>query len=266
MVQQTYTVDCKLENQTRYGAEMVSQSELAKQWIGTLVRPNSKLARLRVSSSDSSILMTEIKSLKELTKGMNIIRLWGVKKFSLLRAGTPYMYAKFIIGIVNQIIFLDGSAVDFKPDEALGNLYTLFSELKKLPTPTEGENGVGRYLIQHEPKTGAFVRAVKAVNANEEGQVASSNLYDAHMTYNMIRSNEDAKPPPAIARWLPIDVDLITPYHRQTQRVPGLFAPKQYRRPSDSEERFGGKHSQPQNRGGGGRGRRGKRGRKGGRN
>ena len=70
MVPQTYTVDCKLENQTRFGAEIVSQSELAKQWIGTLVRRNSKLARLRVNSSNFSILMAEIKSLKELTKGM----------------------------------------------------------------------------------------------------------------------------------------------------------------------------------------------------
>ena len=101
----------------------------------------------------------------------------------------------------------------------MGNLYTLFSELKKLPDPMECDGGVGRYIIQHDTKTGAFVRVLKEVNSNENVQVSSSNLYDAHMAYN-IRSNEDAKHPPAIARWLPIDVDLVTPYHRQTQRVP----------------------------------------------
>ena len=127
-----------------------------------------------------------------------------------------------------------------------------------MPDPTECENGVARYLIQHDPKTGAFVKVMKAFNPNDNSQEAISNLYDAHMAYN-VRSDEDSKPHPAILRWLPIDVDVITPYHRQTQRVPGLFAPKQYRRPSDSEERFGGKHYQKPNRGGGGRGRRDRR-------
>ena len=187
-IPQLYTVDCKLENQARFGAEQVSQSELAKQWIATMLRPNSKLARLRVNSSDSSVLMTEIKSLKDLT--------------------------------------LDGVKVGFKPDEALGNVYTLFSELKKLPNPTEKEKGVARYLLQHDSKTGAFVKILKATEpSSENSHVLNSNLYDAHMPYN-IRSNEDSTLPPPNARWMPIDVDLITPYHRVNNKVPGLFTPK----------------------------------------
>ena len=216
LIEQLYTVDCKLENQVRFGAEMVSQSELAKQWMATMLRPKSKLARLRASSSNGSILMTEIKSLKELTK--------------------------------------DGLKVNFKPDEALGNLYTLFTELKKLPNPTESENGVARYLLQHDFKTGAFVMALKSIVAGENLASSSSNVYDAHMAYN-IHSNEEVPLPPAIKRWIPIDVDLITPYHRSTQKVPGLFTPKQYNNNNGREDR---KRGQTQ-RGRGNRGRRGRR-------
>ena len=82
MVQKTYTVDSKLERQSQFGAETVTQSELAKQWIGTLVRPNSNLARARVDASNDCILMTEIKSLKELTKGIYlccVVSTWVIR-------------------------------------------------------------------------------------------------------------------------------------------------------------------------------------------
>ena len=229
-IPQFYTVDCKLENQATFGAEQVSQSELAKQWIATMLRPNSKLARLRVNSSDASVLMAEIKSLKDLT--------------------------------------LDGAKenVGFKPDEALGNVYTLFSELTQLPNPTEKENGVARYLLQHDLKSGAFVKILKAAEAiSENSQVPNPNLYDAHMPYN-IRSNEDAALPPPNTRWMPIDVDLITPYHRMYNKVPGLFTPKSqnFMSPTNGTHcgpKCQGKHQHKRSGGRGkrGRGRRGSR-------
>jgi hypothetical protein len=153
---------------------------------------------------------------------------------------------------------LDGINVGFKPDEALGNVYTLFSELKKLPSPTEKENGVARYLLQHDSKLGAFVRILKATeSSSENSHVLNSNFYDAHMPYN-IRSNEDASLPLPTARWMPIDVDLITPYHRLNDKVPGLFTPKSqiFRSPPN------GQHNIKRNdrgRGKRGRGRRGNR-------
>ena len=64
--------------------------------MATLLRPNSKLVRIRANAHDHNVVHVEEKDLKALTK--------------------------------------DGLDVDFRPGEMLGNLYTLFSGLKnKLP-------------------------------------------------------------------------------------------------------------------------------------
>ena len=191
---QLYTVDCKLENQPEHGVEQISKSQLAREWIGTLVRPESKLARMRASSLNGSVLMTETKSLKELTN--------------------------------------DGRKLDFEPDVALGNIYTLFSELRKLPDPTN-DGGVDRYLLQHDAKSGAFVKVYKAADACQNTPKHTGKEYDVHLAYN-IHSNETKSTPQVDARWVPIDVDVITPHHKQAQRAPGLFAPKEFRH-SDKE-------------------------------
>ena len=165
-----------------------------REWISTLVRPNSKLCRLRVNAFDSSVLLAECKSLKELTKG--------------------------------------GPDVGFKPAEALGNLYTLFSELKsKLPkNESVGVNQKEEYLLRHDRNTGAFVKVSKAVEniklaESHPGSPQGTNFYDLHMSYNMTRPNEESRAPPQSTRWIPIDVNLITPYHQETGRAPGLFPP-----------------------------------------
>ena len=183
---QFYTIDSKVENQAKFGAETVTKSELAKQWIATMLRPNSKLSRLRVNVSKADVLMAENKTLKDLTN--------------------------------------DGQKVGFKPDEALGNLFTLFSELKTLPKPIEKENGIARYLVQHNSKTGVFVKILKSINQNEISQYPSSTTIDIHEAYN-IRSDEEATLPPIINMWLPIDADLVTPYHNINNKVPCLFSP-----------------------------------------
>ena len=57
-------------------------------------------------------------------------------------------------------------------------------------------------------------------------------------------------------RWQPIDVNLITPYHRQAGRAPGLFVPPKSRQ-FKAEDRADREHNQKYN-GGGGIGKRGK--------
>jgi len=42
------TISCKLEKQADLGAAAMTRSELAREWIAALVRPESKLTRLRI--------------------------------------------------------------------------------------------------------------------------------------------------------------------------------------------------------------------------
>ena len=58
----------------------------------------------------------------------------------------------------------DGSTekIDFRPGELLGNLYTLFSGLKK-KLPSEN----GRYLLSHDSRTGPFVKVWRASDTKE---------------------------------------------------------------------------------------------------
>ena len=83
-----YTMSCKPEFQAQYGCEIMTRSELSREWISTLVRPFSKLARVRADAASHDVLTVEKKTLKDLTN--------------------------------------DGAAIGFKPGEHVGNLYTLF--------------------------------------------------------------------------------------------------------------------------------------------
>ena len=187
---QYYTVSCKVENQVEFGGEMMTKSELAKEWIATMLRPNSKLTRLRVNAATADVLMIENKNLKDLTN--------------------------------------DGLKMGFRPDEALENLFTLFSELKNLPTPSEKENGTARYLLRHDSKTGAFVRILKSIEHSEIARFPCPSIVDIHAAYN-IHSSEEAALPPLKSRWLPIDAELVTPYHDSNNKVPCLFSPKPFK-------------------------------------
>ena len=103
------------------------------------------------------------------------------------------------------------------------------------------------------------MRILKAMeSSSESSHVPSSNFYDAHMAYN-IRSDEDAMLLPPTARWMPIDVDLITPHHSLNNKVPGLFTPKSL---NSGKNRCGCPPSGPHDHKGTarGRGRRGRRG------
>ena len=73
------------------GAEIMTRKELAEEWISTLLRGDSNLARLRVDPLLNFVLAFETRSLKQLTAA--------------------------------------GNDVEFKPGEALGNLHCLFSDL-----------------------------------------------------------------------------------------------------------------------------------------
>merc|ERR1712098_564021 len=61
------TPSVKLEHQPQFGAEQVSPSQVSKEWISTLIRPNSRLARFRVHP-DSRVAMVEEKTFPQLTQ------------------------------------------------------------------------------------------------------------------------------------------------------------------------------------------------------
>ena len=82
------------EYQSEFGAEAVTQSELAREWISAMVRPGSKLMRVRVDAVTSAVKAIEHKTLQQLTK--------------------------------------DGLPLGFKPAEQLGNLHSLFSRYSVL--------------------------------------------------------------------------------------------------------------------------------------
>ena len=88
---QRFTVSSKVEHQSNFGAEVMTRHELADEWISTLIRPDARLARLRVDPMSNFVLAFQNLSLKQLTSA--------------------------------------GNEVGFKPGEALGNLHSLFSNL-----------------------------------------------------------------------------------------------------------------------------------------
>ena len=90
---QIFTLSSKLETQLPFGLEKLTAKELAEDWMATLLRPRSQLARLRIHAQSQSVLNVDIRSLKDLTK--------------------------------------DGLEVGFKPAYSLGNLHNLFSGLRE---------------------------------------------------------------------------------------------------------------------------------------
>ena len=90
------TPSVKVEHQAGLGAEQVTASQASREWISTLLRPGSCLARVRVLP-DSKISMVEEKSLAELTAecrrlssdpGKQLVNLYNVfAEVSSLRAG-----------------------------------------------------------------------------------------------------------------------------------------------------------------------------------
>ena len=93
--QQPLTISSKIEGQLPFGLEQLSRTEMAHDWLATMLRPNSCLVRPRVSVEDQNVLHVDFKSLKELTQ--------------------------------------DGLEADqsFSPAYSLGNIYTLLSNLKE---------------------------------------------------------------------------------------------------------------------------------------
>ena len=90
------TPSVKMEHQPQFGAEQVTASQASREWISTLLRPGSALARVRLLP-DSKISMVEEKSLGELTAecrrlncdpGKQLVNLYNVfSEVSSLKAG-----------------------------------------------------------------------------------------------------------------------------------------------------------------------------------
>jgi len=77
----------------------------------------------------------------------------------------------------------------------------------------------GRYLLEHNSKTGAFVRLVQSVEISEK----CSKTFDLQTRYAAARPDEE-RPMTAPPPWLPIDVNIVT----RNSIVPALFTPKQF--------------------------------------
>ena len=63
-----FTVSSKMEGQLPFGLEQISKKELAHDWLATMLRPNSWLARVRTNIQDQNVLQVDLKSLKDLTQ------------------------------------------------------------------------------------------------------------------------------------------------------------------------------------------------------
>ena len=63
-----FTVSSKVEGQLPFGLEQISKKELADDWLATMLRPNSGLARVRTNVEDQNVLHVDLKSLKDLTQ------------------------------------------------------------------------------------------------------------------------------------------------------------------------------------------------------
>ena len=91
--QKPVTVSSKIEGQLPFGLEQMSKTEMAHDWLATMLRQDSCLVRPRINVEDQNVLHIDVKSLKELTQD----------------------------GLEDQA---------FNPAHSLGNIYTLLSNLK----------------------------------------------------------------------------------------------------------------------------------------
>ena len=92
------TPSVKLEHQSQFGAEQVSVSQCAKEWISSLIRPGSLATRFRITP-DSQICMVEQKTLNQLTQESRVVGMDPSKQlvnlhniFSDVRSLSPGQY------------------------------------------------------------------------------------------------------------------------------------------------------------------------------
>ncbi|XP_069683679.1 little elongation complex subunit 2-like isoform X2 [Periplaneta americana] len=169
-IQRVY-VTPKMEYQTEYGAECLTQSELTRNWISLYFRPETHLLRVRVNASTSEVMMVDERSLQEIAQE------------SIQQTGRP-----------NSTV--------------LGTMYNVLLGLVDLEP--------GHYLLSHTAKLGAFV------NLRQSVKYGRFNLHD------MYRIDVRAKPVLENSVWIPIDHNVVTPFHRIFNRIPGTFPPVRY--------------------------------------
>ncbi|XP_016920929.1 uncharacterized protein LOC108003276 [Apis cerana] len=76
-VQRLLLLTPKLEHQVDFGAEAVTLEEALKQWISLIFRPNTSLARVRISAKTSEILQIEYRTAMSINN--EIKRLFNIK-------------------------------------------------------------------------------------------------------------------------------------------------------------------------------------------
>ncbi|XP_034032372.1 little elongation complex subunit 2 isoform X2 [Thalassophryne amazonica] len=104
----------------------------------------------------------------------------------------------------------------FKPAKSLNILHHLLKKLTKLDE--------GRYLIAHKARE-PFVTILKAVNG--KGNRGEYSLQQVH-------SSLPQPPTSSLVPWLPVDPDVVLPFHQKYGRVPCTFPPRSFMKAKDS--------------------------------
>ncbi|XP_026222103.1 little elongation complex subunit 2 isoform X2 [Anabas testudineus] len=125
----------------------------------------------------------------------------------------------------------------FKPSNSLNILHHLLKKLIRLDE--------GQYLIAH--KAGEpFVTLLRA---------ATGKVNRGAYNLQQIHSSVPQPPPSGHVPWIPVDPDVVLPFHREHSRVPCTFPPKPFQKkatdgPSQPNNRRGGQSKKNSNTGG----------------
>lgn len=152
---QRYTLSSKLEYLTQFGASVLTRSEIAREWIATLVRPDSALVRARIDALTYNVFLNERKALKHLTR--------------------------------------EGASVDFRPGEQLGVLHTIFDSLKAIAEPGQylmrHDGKTGAFVRVFKASKGGQT-SQNHYNLHENYEVNASEDADQNIQFNPIDVNK----------------------------------------------------------------------------
>ncbi|XP_063611399.1 little elongation complex subunit 2-like [Penaeus indicus] len=99
--------------------------------------------------------------------------------------------------------------IGFAPQPHLLTLYSVFCAVTGLSS--------GAYLLHHDAKTEAFIKLMRAGDADRLGHLQAFNL---HSSYALATPTTR---PYTVPPWLAIDTHLLTPFHYKHYKIPATF-------------------------------------------
>jgi len=190
----SYIIQPKVEHQAFFGCEVNTHAEIVKQYAELLLRPNTYILQLRICAASSQIILSEEKDLSE-----------------VIREGhQPH--------------------IQFQPLLSLSSLHCIFNSLCKLTD--------GHYLLHHANKSDAFIRLLRNIDEGEANSGLQS-VYNLHTSYGYSRGEREEEAQREYeaqhysqvidrrkynsAPWLPIDTNVLTPFHLTHKKIPCTF-------------------------------------------